>query len=108
MEQLNKVELRGIVGNARVQNIGETQMIRFSVATDYIHNSNGNVIVETTWHQVVAFKNDKMPDFDKITRGAGVEVIGRLRNNRFTNSDGVEITFTEIIASKIELYGLGR
>ena len=107
MEQLNKVELRGIVGNARVQSIGETQMIRFSVATDYIHKNNGgDVIVETTWHQVVAFKNDKMPDFDKITRGTGVEVTGRLRNNRFTNSDGVEITSTEILASKIELYGL--
>ena len=34
MEQLNSVILRGIIGNARIQNIGETQMARFSLATN--------------------------------------------------------------------------
>ena len=104
MEQLNKVELRGIVGNARVQNIGDTSMIRFSVATDHAFKGrDGSLVVETTWHQVVAFKNDKMPDLSTIVRGTGVEVKGRLRNNRFTDSDGNERTVTEILASQISL-----
>ena len=104
MEQLNKVELRGIVGNAKVQNIGDTSMIRFSVATDHaFKGGDGNFVVETTWHQVVAFKNDQMPDLSTIVRGAGVEVKGRLRNNRFVDSNGNERTVTEILASQINL-----
>ena len=104
MEQLNKVELRGIVGNARVQNIGDTSMIRFSVATDHVfRDKNGGVVVETAWQQVVAFKNDSMPALSAIVRGAGVEVVGRLRNNRFLDSNGNERTVTEILASKLSI-----
>ena len=49
MEQLNSVTLRGIIGNARIQNIGDTQMARFSVATDHIFkNRSGEAVCETT------------------------------------------------------------
>lgn len=104
MEQFNRVQLCGIVGNASIRNIGETQMIRFSVATDHTYKTNGgDMVVETTWHQVVAFKNDKMPDFSTIVKGVGVEVNGRLRNQRYTDSNGVERTTTEILANNISL-----
>jgi len=104
MEQLNSVTIRGIIGNARIQNIGETEMVRFSVATDYAYrNRSGEAIIETTWHQVTAFKNDRMPDFSTLVKGAGVVVKGRLRNNRFTNSNGVERTITEVLANSVEL-----
>lgn len=104
MEQLNSVQLRGIVGNARIQDIGETQMIRFSVATDHAYKtSGGDMVVETTWHLVVAFKNDNMPDFSTIVRGVGVEVKGRLRNKRYTDANGIERTTTEILANSISL-----
>ena len=39
MKQLNSVILRGIIGNARIQNIGDTQMARFSVATDHAYKN---------------------------------------------------------------------
>lgn len=103
MEQLNRVELRGIVGNVRVHNIGDTQMIRFSMATDYaFKNRSGEAVVETTWHMVTAFQNDRMPDFETIERGNGIYVSGRLRTNRFTDASGVERTVTEILAQEIK------
>ena len=106
MEQLNSVTLRGIIGNARIQNIGDTEMARFSVATDHIFkNRSGEVVCETTWHQCTAFKSEKMPDFSSLVKGAGVEVKGRLRNNRFTDSNGVEMTVTEILASQVSVIG---
>ena len=111
MEQLNSVTLRGIIGNARIQNIGDTEMARFSVATDHaFKNRSGEAVIEeavieTTWHQVTAFKNDKMPDFSTLVKGAGVEVKGRLRNNRYTDSNGVERTMTEILASQVSVLG---
>ena len=106
MEQLNSVTLRGIIGNARIQNIGDTEMARFSVATDHIFkNRSGEVVCETTWHQCTAFKSEKMPDFSSLVKGAGVEVKGRLRNNRYTDSNGVERTMTEILASQVSVLG---
>ena len=106
MEQLNSVTLRGIIGNARIQTIGDTEMARFSVATDHIFkNRSGEVVCETTWHQCTAFKSEKMPDFSSLVKGAGVEVKGRLRNNRFTDSNGVERTITEILASQVSVIG---
>ena len=49
MEMLNQVHVRGIVGNARVQKIGDTEMIRFSVATDHAYtNRSGEKVVEVT------------------------------------------------------------
>ena len=106
MEQLNSVILSGIIGNARIQNIGDTEMARFSVANDHIFkNRSGEVVCETTWHQCTAFKSEKMPDFSSLVKGAGVEVKGRLRNNRITDSNGVERTITEILASQVSVIG---
>ena len=106
MEQLNSVILSGIIGNARFQNIGDTEMARFSVATDHAYkNRSGEAVIEVTWHQVTAFKNDKMPDFSTLLKGAGVEVKGRLHNNRYTDSNGVERTMTEILASQVSVLG---
>lgn len=102
MEQLNQVIVRGIIGNARIQNIGDTEIARFSVATNYAYkNRSGEAVIETTWHQVTAFKNGKMPDFSTLVKGASVEVNGRLRNNRYTDSNGVERTTIEILANDI-------
>lgn len=81
-------------------------MARFSVATDHaLKNRSGEAVIETTWHQVTAFKSDRMPDFTALVKGAGVEVKGRLRNNRFTDSNGVERTVTEILASQVSVIG---
>ena len=105
MEQKNQVIIRGIVGNARVQDIGNTQTIRFSVATDYcFKDKSGGMVCETTWHQVTAFKNDRMPDFSTITKGTGIEVEGRLRNIRYTDNLGNEKTMTEILATDIKTF----
>lgn len=102
MEQLNQVIIRGIIGNARLQNIGDTEMARFSVATDYpFKNRSGEIVAETTWHQVTAFKSDRMPDFSTLVKGAGVEVKGRLRNNRYTLPNGEVRNSMEILANQI-------
>jgi single-strand DNA-binding protein len=106
MEHLNSVILRGIIENARIQNIGDTQMARFSVATKHAYKSRlGEAVIETTWHQVTAFKSDNMPDFTALVKGACVEVRGRLRNNRYTDSNGVERIMTEILASQVSVLG---
>ncbi len=102
MEQFNKVHIRGIVGNARIKVIGDTELAHFSVATDRVFkNRSGEAVVETTWHSVTAFKKDRFPDFAGLVKGARVEVKGRLCNNRYTDQEGIERSTVEILANEI-------
>ena len=40
MEFVNKIELRGIVGNSNVIPVGGTKVVRFSLAPDYAYKTN--------------------------------------------------------------------
>lgn len=100
MEMLNRVELRGVVGSARTMKVSESELTRFSVATDYFFkNKEGEAVVETTWHSVMAW--DK--GLSELKRGDKVEVVGRIRNTRYTDSEGMERTSTEVIASEVKV-----
>ena len=96
--------MRGNVGNVRKSEVGESKVARLSVATNFIYKGKDNEgVVETTWHNVVAWSGKGMPDFTAITKGAPVYVTGRIRTSRFTGSDGTEKTVYEVVASKIEV-----
>ncbi len=102
MEQLNRIELKGNVGNVRLSTVGENQVARFSLATNFIYKGKeGDAVIETTWHNVVAWNGRGMPDLTKIEKGQPLYVCGRLRSSRFTGSDGTEKQIYEVIASKI-------
>ena len=58
---------------------------------------------DNTWHQVTAFKNDRMPDLESLDKGVAVEVKGRIRNQRYTDANGVEKQMSEIIASQLKV-----
>ncbi len=103
MEQLNRIELRGIVGNARTQTVGDQSVTRFSVATDYIYNSKDGVpIVETTWHNCSAWSSTA-PDAEKLERGVGVHLTGRVRMQRYVDSDGNDRTIYEVLVQSLKL-----
>lgn len=103
MEQLNKVELRGRVGNVRVSNVSGRSVCHFSVATNTIYRNMENTIVEeTTWHNCSVWSSQRMPDLSFIKVGMPIAVGGRLRNSKYTGSDGVERWSTEIIANDVQ------
>lgn len=102
MEQLNRIELRGNVGNIRISAAGSGQVARFSLATNFLYkNRDGEAVVETTWHNVVAWNTKGMPDFSLITKGCPVYVCGRLKSSKYTGSDGVERQSYEVVANKL-------
>ena len=102
MEQLNRIELRGVVGNVRIQNVGERKVYHFNLATSRAYKDrSGNAVIETTWHNVVAWESEAFKDLDKVEKGSKLYVSGRVRTNRFTGSDGVERTVYEVVASRI-------
>jgi Single-stranded DNA-binding protein len=104
MEQLNKVELKGIAGNVRIQTFDESRMVRFGLATNYAYKDReGTAVIDTSWHNVVAWEGRNIQEVDRIKKGAKVHVFGRLRYQTYTGVDGIDRTSTDIVASHIEI-----
>lgn len=103
MEFLNRIELVGVVGRISRQTISDRTVANFSLVTEYsFKDKSGNAIVETTWHNVVAWQNGEMP-LDLIEKGAHVCVHGRLRCRRYTSESGEPRTIYEVIAQSINI-----
>ncbi len=99
------MELRGRIGQEpKIFKVGDAKVARFSVATNEVfHDREGVIKEETTWHNVSAWEGRNIESFDKIHRGTMVSVVGRLRNSRFTNTEGVERYLTEVVANQLSL-----
>ena len=106
MEQLNRVELIGTVGSVRTHRMGETLCARLSVVTNHAHRDrNGGAVIETTWHNVVAFEGKDVTCLERLEKGDTVRVLGRLRNVRISDNEGTERSVTEIVANSLDTSG---
>ena len=104
MEFLNKIELRGIVGATSLNRVGESQVCRFSLVTEYSYKDrDNNPVVDTTWFNITAWEGRNMPDFREIGKGTIVQVAGRVRTFRFTMADGAERSGWEILARRVTI-----
>ena len=102
-QQLNRIELIGIIGNVVTRSVsGDDMVANFSVATNYAYYYNNNPIIETTWHNVVAFKSEKDIDFDAIVKGGKIHVIGRVKQEPYVDINNEKKFLFKIVASKVE------
>ena len=102
MEQMNQVELRGNVGTVKYIGPKDKPMAIFSLATNKAYiSSDGSSIVETTWHNIVAYEGKDIKCVDQVEKGKKVYVRGRIRNQKFTSSDGTEHYSYDIFANKM-------
>ena len=103
-EFLNRVELRGRVGHdPKVFSVGDAQVARFSLATnEAFRGRSGELREEVTWHNVSAWAGRNIMDFKDIRKGSFVSLVGRLRNTRYTSSDGTERNMVEVVAGRLE------
>lgn len=103
MEQFNRVELQGLVGNVRVTTFSDGALANISVATNYLYKTrDGQASVETSWFTVLARIGKTIADADTVAKGNAVKVSGRLRTRTYTDSEGIERQSFEVVASKIE------
>lgn len=101
---MNYVKIRGRVGNARVTNVGEKSVCRFSVATTIVYRNSENVPAEeVTWHNCNLWSSRRIPDLSVVKVGSPVEVEGRIRNGKYTAADGSERFSTEIVVNELKL-----
>lgn len=101
---INRVELRGVVGTARINETGEGRIVRFSFATNYVYRaSDGTSVIETTWHSCIAFEGGYVSGIDRIAKGTAVHLTGRIRCRRFVDINNAERNETEIVADSLEV-----
>ena len=103
MEQLNRIEIRGNVGNVSINTVGDTRVAHFSVATNYAYKTqNGEPVIDTTWHNVTAWEGNKgIQALDFISKGTPVYVCGRLRIQKYSAQDGSEKFSYDVLANKV-------
>ena len=102
-QQLNRIELIGIIGNVVTRSISDNDMVaNFSVATNYAYYYNNSPVIETTWHNVVAFKSGKYIDFDAIVKGGKIHVIGRVKQELYVDINNEKKSLFKIVASTVE------
>lgn len=103
MEQLNRVELRGVLGVIRLQAVGESRYAMMTVATDYAYkDTEGCAVIETTWHLVTAWEGKACADLSSLRKGDRIYVTGRLRNRRYVDAAGMERQQVDIVAQHVE------
>ena len=104
MEQLNKVELKGIVGSVRIQTYEESRMARIGLATNYAYKDReGTAVIDTSWHNVIAWEGRNIQGLEKIGKGTKLHVIGRLRYQNYTGVDGIDRVGTDILANQVQI-----
>ena len=104
MEFINRIELAGVVGRIQRQTVSSQTMANFSLVTEYgFKDKSSSSVIETTWHNVVAWESENIPNLDGIERGSHVRVIGRLRMRRYIDSSGESRTLYEVVASSVEV-----
>ena len=100
MENVNKVELKGILGSIRITEISGIKHARFSVATKYELDGK----LATTWTAVLAWQSDALGmDLSDLRQGMNISIVGRLHNQFYVDAKGVDRSFTEVIAQNISI-----
>lgn len=104
----NRVQLIGNLGSdpeITVLNSGK-KVAKLSIAThDVYRNHAGEKILETIWHQVVAWDR-KAELVEKYCRkGSEVAIVGKIVSRNFTDKSGTKRYITEIVADEVMLIG---
>ena len=96
----NKVQLVGNLGNTpEIKTLENgTKMAKMSIATNETYtNQKGERVVETEWHNVIAWgKTAELAEL-LLQKGSEVIVEGKLTHRDFTGTDNVKRYFTEVV-----------
>lgn len=100
----NKVQLIGNLGNKPEVKTTETgkKMARFSVATNEAYrNTRGEKVIETQWHNLVAWGKVAEIIEKYLNKGSEVAVEGKLVNRSYTDRNGNKKYVTEVQVSEV-------
>lgn len=97
---MNKIFILGHVGqDPRINIANGKKVANFSVATTH---KSGN-IEETTWFSITTWEKQAEVIEKFVGKGTLIFVEGRMRMNKYTDAQGIEKMFPEVIANNIQL-----
>lgn len=104
----NKVQLIGNLGqNPEIKTLdGGKKLARFNIATNESYrNASGEKIIETQWHNLVAF--GKLAEIVEkyMIKGSEVAVEGKLTYRSYNDKEGNKRNFTEIQVNELLMLG---
>lgn len=100
MNNLNSLILEGsVIGEPH--KVEASQVLNFTIGSErYYKNRAGEYVTETSQFKVVAFgAMSKLP----LKDGLGVRIVGRLKQNKWTDGDGVSHSEVQVVAEHIEI-----
>lgn len=98
---LNKITLIGRLGRdvEAKESVNGTKYWKFSIATNEWISSKGEE--ETTWHKITCFNDYVGSQLDvKGKKGTLLYIEGKQVYNTYTNSDGQEVTFGNVVMDR--------
>jgi single-strand DNA-binding protein len=104
----NKVQLIGNIGqDPEVKTFDDgKKVVKLRLATDEKYkNSAGELITESTWHNLVAWGKTAEIIEKHIFKGKEVAVEGKLVNRNYTDKNGEKRYITEILVSEVMMLG---
>jgi len=104
----NKVQLIGNLGNDPeiITLDNGKKLAKFSIATnDSYKNAQGEKIVDTQWHNVVAWNKTAEIIEKYVEKGKEIAVEGRLTNRSYETKEGEKRYITEIVCNELLLLG---
>lgn len=106
-EFLNRIIIRGIVGNVNYMDIGRSdKLVNLDIVTEYCYlNDNGETTMDLTWFNVRTYEKTITPADTEIKKGAILELEGRIVNRRYVNENGETKYVQEVIAKKVKILG---
>lgn len=100
----NRVQLIGNLGtNPEVKTFsGNKKVAKLVVATNETYkNQKGEKVTETTWHNLTAWGANAEFVEKYLQKGVEVAIDGKLKNNNYTDKDGIKRYVTDIEVSEI-------
>ena len=99
---LNSLILEGVVsGKPLLNETSTTSVLTFTVeTTHYYKNRAGEDVEEKSQFKVVVYGSMcKLP----LKDGVGIRLVGRLRQNKWTDGDGVSHSEVQVVAEHVEI-----
>lgn len=104
----NKVQLIGNLGNDPEVITLESgkKLVKFSLATnDSYKNAKGEKVVDTQWHNVVAWNKTAEIIENYVTKGNEIAIEGKLSSRSYEDTNGVKRYITEVVCNEVLLLG---
>lgn len=103
---LNQITIIGNVGIVEVRDVNGKKFAKLSVATSEGGGTNKDgqpIPVETMWHTVMCFDGQASTVEKCVAKGDKVGIVGKLRERKYTDNNGVERKEISVIANNVIL-----